>query len=520
MTNNEFRIESIPLEDDEPYRAMRSGELIGIPQSASPAMRQAHIRVRTSNLHDASLVQAGIRPGVGGAVKINELIARRRGKAFTFEHPDLEEILGLTYGILVFQEQVDQLLQKFAGYSSGEAEETRENIHKYRREDFGESVKDGILQRIRANGYDDAVAEAVYRYVSEFKGYGFAQGHALAFAEISIRCIACQQNYPAAYFASLLDAQPAGYYGPCTLVNEARDRGIVILPPSLNSSTLRFEVEDVLSAMDPKIRMPDGGIRVSIKQISGVSSNTKDRILTHRADHFFTNFFDFVRRVEPDRDELERLILCGCFDELHPNRRSLLWAIPSAMTWLASMSGNSLELTFDEPSLDESIEDFSVQEKAMYEREILDLDVHRHLMAFERERIHSKGGIGSKSIRAMPGGQKCMVVGNPIRLRFPPTPSGKRVVFFDLEDEFGLLNITCFDAVYRKDGHAIVCSPYVTLLGETQDRDGHTAFLAKRVFTYRPTLSGHVSEPTAIPVVTGDFLFGGGKQGGLLRNAK
>jgi DNA polymerase III alpha subunit len=98
---------------------MQSGELIGIPQSASPAMRQAHMRLGTKDLNDASLVQAGIRPGVGGAVKINELIARRRGKPYSFEHPDFEKILAHTYGIVVFQEQIDQLLSVFAGYSAG-----------------------------------------------------------------------------------------------------------------------------------------------------------------------------------------------------------------------------------------------------------------------------------------------------------------------------------------------------------------------------------------------------------------
>jgi DNA polymerase III alpha subunit len=107
---------------------MRAGHLIGIPQSASPAMRQAHIRIKTNNLKDASIVQAGIRPGVGGAVKLNELIARRHGKPYSFSHPLLEKILNPTYGIVVFQEQVDRLLQEFGRYSSDEAESIRESI--------------------------------------------------------------------------------------------------------------------------------------------------------------------------------------------------------------------------------------------------------------------------------------------------------------------------------------------------------------------------------------------------------
>lgn len=276
----DFSVERVPVDDPETYRAMRSGELIGIPQSASPAMRQAHIRVRTNNLDDASLVQAGIRPGVGGAVKINELIARRRGeKPYAFSHPEMENILGNTYGIVVFQEQIDQLLQTFGGYTSGQAEDIRDAIHKRRREDYGKQIREMLIQRILDQGYSQSVAEEVFDLVAGFKGYGFAQGHALAFAEISIRSIYCQQNFPAEYFSALLSAQPAGYYGPCTLVNEARGRGVRILPPDVNVSAEAFTVEDVVSEQDPKIGVPGGGIRVGLMQIHGLSEETRMRIL-------------------------------------------------------------------------------------------------------------------------------------------------------------------------------------------------------------------------------------------------
>lgn len=499
--NLDFNVEQISLDDEDTYRTMRSGELIGIPQSASPAMRQAHIRMRTQNLHDASLVQAGIRPGVGGAVKINTLIARRRGlEQYEFEHPALEPILGITYGIVVFQEQIDQLLQTFCGYSSGEAEDIREKIHKRRREDYGLAIKDEVMARIQSRGFPPDVAEHVFELIRGFKGYGFAQGHALAFAEISLRSIYCQQNFPAEYFSSLLDAQPAGYYGPCTLVNEARTRGVAILPVDVNRSAEKFLVEDVQSEMDPKIVLPNAGIRIALTQIENLSTETRK----HAAENGpYRSIFDFVQKTKPNRDELEQLILCGAFDTLHPNRRSLLWAIPQIMAFGAKTE-NALNLTIPEPKLPDHVDDFTYAEKAIRERNILGLDIHEHLMAFEREHVASKGGITSAEAKTLTPGRKAIVVGNPIRLRFPPTPSGKRVVFFDLEDETGLLNVTCFDAVYKRDGHAIVCSPYVTIIGVAQDRDGHTAFLAKRVFAYKPKLLESTKEP--VPVGTADFL--------------
>ncbi|HVL38118.1 MAG TPA: DNA polymerase III subunit alpha [Fimbriimonadaceae bacterium] len=514
LSDPAFRVEHLPLDDEDTYRAMRSGELIGIPQSASPAMRQAHIRLRTSNLHDASLVQAGIRPGVGGAVKINELIARRRGlQPYSFEHPWLEEILGLTYGVIVFQEQVDQLLQKFCGYSSGDAEDIREAIHKRRREGYAKTIEDQILQAITAQGHSLRLAKIVYDYVSGFQGYGFAQGHALAFAEISIRSIYCQQNFPAPYFAALLDAQPAGYYGPCTLVNEARVRGCAVLPPCVLGSDDKCSVEDVKSEMDPKIVLPSAGIRIGLRQISGISSELRSRIVQWRA--FLSGaptLYSFVVDTRPERDELERLILCGAMDRICPNRRAMLWAVSKALEYehasRPSQHSNRVlpHLVIPEPDLNLEIEDFAEQEKAVYERSLLGLDVRRHLMEFERKRVSSRGGIAGNEAKNLRHGERAIVVGNPIRLRFPPTKSGKRVVFFDLEDETGLLNVTCFDDVYQKDGHAIICSAYVTVVGEAQDRDGHTAFLAHRIFPYRPVLGAAIDRHTPLPITTGDFL--------------
>lgn len=534
-------------DDPDVYRAMRTGELVGIPQSASPAMRQAHVRLRTNDLHDASLVQAGIRPGVGGAVKLNELIARRRGKPFRYEHPKMADILGLTYGIIVFQEQVDQLLQTFAGCTSGEAEEIRDAIHKRRREDYAQRIRDELLHKVLSSGYSASVAEKVFDLVAGFKGYGFAQGHALAFAEISLRSVWCMQHFPADYFAALLSAQPAGYYGPATLANEARARGVGILRPCVQNSAREFTVEaqsvvwgypqeltvrecvDGASwsssrtqapialqtgqdgAREPfRLQVPCSAIRVGLMQVRGLSSQTLDTVLAQREHAPFLSLFDFVRRVRPHRDELEALILCGALDGLCPHRRAVLWAVPSALEFAHAARGHaeeqpSLPFELPEPPLDFSMTDFGAEEKACDERALLGLDVDRHLMAYERDRVARKGAMPAAESRRLTHGSRVIVVGHAIRLRFPPTSSGRRVVFFDLEDESGMVNVTCFDDVYQRDGHSIVCSAYLTVVGEMQARDGHTGLLAHRVFSYRPRMLGGRVLDLVSPA---DFLVG------------
>lgn len=497
-------VNELPLDDPELYRTMRAGHLIGIPQSASPAMRQAHTRIGTQNLMDAAIVQAGIRPGVGGAVKLNEYVARRNGKKFRYTHVDLEEILSPTLGIVVFQEQIDKLLEKFGGYSGDEAESIREAVQKHHERFANKEGCPEILARIIERGYPHHVAHEVYTLVAGFKGYGFAEGHALSFAEVSVRSIYCQQNFPAPYFASLLDAQPAGYYGPVTLANEARSRGVKMLRPDVNWSDERFRVESVKAVDDPQIILPDAGIRVPLKQIAGLSQPMLERALQERP---FTSFFDFVIRVNPNRDELESLILVGAFDSFHSNRRALMWGVDQALAhgMAARKQSGCLPFEIADPPFPTGIVDFSLAEKAIYERRLLGLDIERHLMAFERTRVEAKGGLTTAQASTRATNDRVFVVGNPIRLRFPPTSSGKRVMFFDLEDETGLLNVTCFDDVYQRDGHKVICNPYITLWGEAQNRDGHIAFLTHGIVPYRPQMR-ELSDPALQPIVVGDFL--------------
>lgn len=489
------RLDEAEWNNERTYHIMASGQLIGVPQSASPAMRQAHVRLRTENLFDASLVQAGIRPGVGGAVKINELIARRRGKEYCIEHPDLEPILGLTYGIIVFQEQVDQLLQKFAGYTAGEAEDIRERIYKMRRESFAASIRQEVLDRITARGYPNNVAELVYEYVSGFEGYGFAQGHALAFAEISLKCTHLQNAYPATYFAALLNAQPAGYYGPITIANEARLRGIRILRPNIYGSKVK------------SYAINEDTIQLGWKDMYSLSDKRKNELESVTFESKASNIFEAISTANLSISEFEVLIKVGAFDAIERNRRKLLWSAKEVWSLANSMNSQSLNFADYLPAKERYVKPFSSAEEAILDRKLLGLDVDRHIVAYERSHIKEHGCLSVKEVLQLKPGEKCAVVGNPIRLRFPPTKSGKRVVFFDLEDETGLLNVTCFDATYIRDGAAIICSPYVTIRGEVQDRDGHLAFLASRVFPYKPVLMSQDQIDESIFSV-GDFLVG------------
>jgi error-prone DNA polymerase len=157
------------------------------------------------------------------------------------------------------------------------------------------------------------------------------------------------------------------------------------------------------------------------------------------------------------------------------------------------------------PKPPQDVPDFQPAAKSIMERRLLGLDVDFHLMAYERDLVGRKGVLSTEEARNLKPGQKGLVVGNPLRLRMPPTKTGKRVVFSDLEDETGILNLTLFDETYQRYGHALITQPYILASVTAQDRMGHKAFLVDYVLPYKPRLNG---EPVTerLPLVTADFL--------------
>ncbi|MBC7347229.1 MAG: error-prone DNA polymerase, partial [Clostridia bacterium] len=164
----------------------------------------------------------------------------------------------------------------------------------------------------------------------------------------------------------------------------------------------------------------------------------------------FASLADFYQRTRVDRDLLENLVRCGAFDRLHPNRRLLLNWMPQVV---ASSPGQRL-LPLPPPAGEEE-EDFSPAEKQLMEYAVLGLEIERHYLGWWRERLAAEGYLASRQLEDLPAGQWVKVAGLPVRPHRPPTRSGRLVVFFSLEDETGLTDVTVFEDVYQRYGHLL-----------------------------------------------------------------
>lgn len=461
--------DAIPMDDPDSYAMIRQGETIGVFQLESPAQRALQARLEASHMEDVVASMALIRPGPIKGNMVEPYIDRRQGRAAVeYLHPLLKPILEKTYGVVLFQEQVIEIAIAIAGFTPGEADQLRRVMTHARSRKAMEEIGERFISRAVAQGIDSQLADKIFSYIAGYASYGFCEAHAAAFATTSFKTAYLIQHYPAQYFTALLNNQPLGYYPPAILCNEARRRGIGILPPDVNLSQVDFEA------------IGNEHIRTGLKQVKGISREALQAIITPRSEKPYKDLPDFINRTGIDRDIAENLIKCGALDSLDKNRRQMLMELPGWLEWRRSREQGTAQL-FAPPAGEG--EDFSLLEKAAWERLILGIDTQHHVMAIYRPELQRRGIKSSREAKGMTSGARIAAAGLLLRPHRPPTRSGKITVFLSLEDEFGLLDVTVFERVYFQYGAFIFGEQQGPLLvrGTVQRRGNGVSLMADRL---------------------------------------
>ncbi|NPV70065.1 MAG: DNA polymerase III subunit alpha [Firmicutes bacterium] len=465
--------DKIPVEDRESYRMIRQGRTIGMFQLESPAQRALQGRLAANRFEDLVASVALIRPGPVQGNMVDPFVLRRRGfEPVSYVDPRLEAILNKTYGVVLFQEQVIQIAVTVAGFTPGEADRLRRVMSHNRSVKEMQEICKVFVARAVENGTPQAVAEKIAGCIKSYAGYGFCEAHAASFAVTAAKTAYLVNHYPAHFFAAILSHQPMGYYPANTICVEARRRGVRVLGPCINSSGKAFTVED-------------GAIRTSLACVKDMTGQALDRIIGTRRARPFTSLFDFCRRVDPPRNVAENLILCGTFDSISTNRRSLLWQLSSVIeaARLQVDDGRQPDLRWNISEDHSSINDFSLPEKVLYEYRVLGITISDHPMMLMRSRLKAEGYLSSENVLNAKPGTVVKVAGFPVRPHRPPTRSGKTVVFLSLEDEHGLIDITVFEKVYQLYGQLIFAdpAPALQIVGRLEKRGNGVSVTAQRI---------------------------------------
>ena len=323
----QFSLETLPLDDESTYALMRKGNAVGVFQFESRGMIDLLQKAKPDCFEDIIALVALYRPGPMDLIP--EFIERKHGKRIDYLDPRLESILGPTYGIMIYQEQVMQIAQVIGGYSLGSADLLRRAMGKKKVEEMAQQRNIFVAGAVN-NGLSKDKATELFGLMEKFAGYGFNKSHAAAYALIAFQTAYLKAHYPAEFMAACLSADMDDTDKVHIFVEDSLANGLAILPPDINLSSYRFIPSDHKT------------IRFGLGAIKGTGESAISSIIAAREQTGpFIDLFDFCNRVDrriANRRVMESLIRVGAFDSINPNRASLLASVGLAIESAEQMS--------------------------------------------------------------------------------------------------------------------------------------------------------------------------------------
>lgn len=308
-----------PLDDPETLDLIARGDTLGVFYIESPAMRQLQKKTGKGDYEHLVIHSSIIRPAAN--TFINEYIRRLRGEPYEPLHPVLGRVLGETYGIMVYQEDVTKVAMELAGFSAEEGDGLRKTLSKKRNAKRMAEYRGAFSAGASKKGVSAEVIEKVWEMILSFSGYSFCKPHSASYALVSFQSAYLRAHHPAEFMAAVISNQ-GGYYSAFAYLSEARRMGIRVLPPDINASGAHYTG----SGRD---------LRVGLMQLVGLKGKALDFILAARESGGpFRSFEDFLRRARVDPSDSRILIKAGCFDSVTRgrSRAELLWQmVASAM---------------------------------------------------------------------------------------------------------------------------------------------------------------------------------------------
>ncbi|WKB52080.1 error-prone DNA polymerase [Eleftheria terrae] len=479
-----FRLEDIPDRDEPTYDMICRADTIGVFQIESRAQQSMLPRLRPRTFYDLVVEVAIVRPGPiqGGMVhpylkrREKDEARRRAGEPRPkLETPQLEEALGRTLGVPIFQEQVMQLCILCAGFTPGEADRLRRAMAAWKRHGDVLPFRDKILKGMTERGYRAEFAEQLFEQIKGFGEYGFPESHAASFALLAYDSSWIKCHEPAAFLAALLDSQPMGFYSPSQLVQDARRHGVDVRPPDVQYSGAGSSFEDL------QVGAPvQPAVRLGLERIAGLSGPAIARILQARAVRPFESVQDLARRAGLEPHDLKRLAGADALRSLAGHRRQQVW---EAAAWQAAPG-----LLQDAPVQEAPLSLFEAPEgeEIVFDYAALKLSLRRHPLALLRPRLAARGLSTAEALQAGPDGRAAGACGIVTMRQQPGTANG--TIFVSLEDETGSVNVIVWPKVREQYREALLHARLLAVRGVWQHRQGVAHLIARRLEDLTPLL--------------------------------
>ena len=499
---------TLPKEEPGVYDMLCRADSIGLFQVESRAQIGTLPRLRPRCFYDLVIEVALIRPGPiqGGAV--HPYIRRATGvDPVSYPHPSLEPVLKRTLGVPLFQEQLMQIAMTVGGCSGDDADLLRRAMGSKRGVEKIDRLRQKLFDGMAQNGITGELAQSIYDRIEAFANFGFAESHALSFALIVYATGWLKLHYPAAYLAGLLRAQPMGFYSPQSLVADARRHGVDVRRPDIVASDVESGLEpcaadstavrptgldscldreqpevgrgdpkaldtEVVAALQAHRRDGALAVRLGLTTVQGLGAEAAEAIVTQRRHRPFSNINDVVRRCALTVKQAEALATAGAFDSFGLSRRQALWSAgyPDSQDQLA---GTAIDAA--PPELP-GMSDAELTLADLWATKISPTD---HPIAHLRDDLDRLEVIKIKDLGGQHDRRRVKVGGMVTHRQRPSTAGG--VTFLNLEDETGMLNVICTEALWKRYRRIARNTAGMIIRGTVEHSDGVTNLVADRL---------------------------------------
>ena len=469
--------EDLPLEDQATYEIFSKGFTSGVFQFESPGMRDILRRYQPTRIEDLTALNALYRPGPIQGGMLDDFIERKHGrKSVQYDVPELKDILGETYGIILYQEQVMQISSLLAGYSLGDADILRRAMGKKKFEEMAKQ-RERFLAGAAERGHPVKKSEKIFDLMEQFAGYGFNKSHSAAYAFLAFVTGYLKAHYPVDFMAALLTSETGNVAKVVKYINECREMNIRVLPPDVNASEYTFT----------PVRDEQGdAIRFGLGAVKNVGEGAVEAIIKARTElGRFRSIYQFCEHSDMqsiNRRVVESLIKAGAMDGLQGTRAQLLLALDGAIE-----AGNRAAKDRDsgqgglfggpaedqpEPALPKA-NDWTAKDKLNGEKELLGFYVSGHPLDSYEDKIAELATHDSSRLEGLEKGKEVALCGMITGIVKKRNREGKPWALFMIEDRLGNIDGMVFTTQYERLAASLVEDQAVLIRGSALPEEGN-----------------------------------------------
>lgn len=468
-------LSEIPIEDEETYKLLSSGETTGIFQLESAGMRDILVKMKPNRFEDLIALVALYRPGPIGSGMIDDFIKRKRGETeVEYELPQLKEILDETYGVILYQEQVMRIANKIANFSMGQADLLRRAMGKKKPEEM-EKQKEVFLSGAIANGIPEKKAARLFELMAFFAEYGFNKSHSAAYAYLAYQTAYLKAHYPVEFMTANLSADMGDTDKIVKLINECRNMSIEILPPDINESEREFKIVG-------------SSVRFGLEAVKGVGSSAIEIILQERQNGSFESFDKFLSRVDNkkvNKKVIESLIKAGAFDSLfsEPPHNTKFMARAKSMDALMSShkpNGFGPGLFGDGDIAVSAVQPWDETTLLSYEKDALGFYISGHPLTRYRKTLSTMDVTQLSAVQDSDERADVTVAGIISEMKTRAKEKGI-TAYLNLEDETGSCEMLVLPDLYKKSADLLKKGNLILIKGHVFKSEKGAKVMAREI---------------------------------------